>query len=233
MLNLAGITASRNGVATGDLKVEVHALLVDDNRFDRRRIIHVAEAAGLNIRFTEATNCADARAKIAKEKFGLFILDYCLPDGDGLALAQEIIANNSKTAAPIIMIAGEGLAQIAVEAMRAGCADYLIKEAVNTESLVRAVLNALEKSRLTRERNVAVAEKDVFKSVLERFAKDCVSEMKPAVIRMMRQVRDLPKSNAASGGWADSKVQDLAVSCQLLQEFLEEIERYGRYGRDG
>lgn len=176
MLNLKEITASRTGDAADDLKVEVQALLVDDNRFDRRRIIHEAERAGLNIRFTEAANCAEARAKAAEQEFGLFILDYCLPDGDGLALAREITANDLKSGAPVIMIAGEGVAQVAVDAMRAGCTDYLIKGSVNSESLVRAILNALEKSRLTRERNVAVAEKDVFKSVLERFAKDCVSE---------------------------------------------------------
>lgn len=228
MLNLMEITASRGGDVADDLKAEVQALLVDDNRFDRRRIIHEAERAGLNIRFTEAANCAEARAKAAETEFGLFILDYCLPDGDGLALAREITANDLKSGAPVIMIAGEGVTQIAVEAMRAGCADYLIKGSVNSESLVRAILNALEKSRLTRERNVAVAEKDVFKSVLERFARDCVSEMKPAVIRMMRQVRDLSDLSTAAGDRAGTKIQDLAASCGLLQDFLEEIERYGQ-----
>ncbi len=230
MLNLTEITASLTDNAAKYLKVEVQALLVDDNRFDRRRIINEAERAGLNIRFTEAANCAEARAKAAEEEFGLFILDYCLPDGDGLALARELTGNDLRSGAPVIMIAGEGVAQIAVEAMRSGCADYLIKGMVNSESLVRAILNALEKSRLTRERNVAVAEKDVFKSVLERFAKDCVSEMKPAVMRMMGQVRDLSELAAAAGGRADTKIQDLAASCRLLQDFLEEIERYGQDG---
>ena len=231
MLNLMEITASRTDDVADDLKVEVQALLVDDNRFDRRRIIHEAERAGLNIRFTEAANCAEARAQAAEQEFGLFILDYSLPDGDGLALAREITANDLTSGAPVIMIAGQGVAQIAVEAMRAGCADYLIKGAVNSESLVRAILNALEKSRLTRERNVAVAEKDVFKSVLDRFAKDCVSEMKPAVMRLTRQVHDLPDSSAVAGRKADPKILELVESCRLLQDFLEEIERYGQDGK--
>lgn len=230
MLNFMEITASLTDNAAKNLKVEVQALLVDDNRFDRRRIINEAERAGLNIRFTEAANCAEALAKAAEKEFGLFILDYCLPDGDGLALARDLTANDLKSGAPVILIAGEGVAQIAVEAMRSGCADYLIKGSVNSESLVRAILNALEKSRLTRERNVAVAERDVFKSALERFAKDCVSEMKPAVMRMMRQVRDLSDLAAAAGGRADTKIQYLAASCGLLQNFLEEIERYEQDG---
>ena len=166
----------------------------------------------------------------AEREFGLFIFDYSLPDGDGLALAREITANDLKSGAPVIMIAGQGVAQIAVEAMRAGCADYLIKGSVNSESLVRAILNALEKSRLTRERNDAVAEKDIFKAVLERFAKDCVSEMKPAVMRMTRQVHDLPNSGGVAGHNADPKILELVESCRLLQNFLEEIERYGQNG---
>ena len=231
MLNLTGITASLSDDAAKYLKVEVRALLVDDNRFDRRRIINEAERAGLNIRFTEAANCAEARAKAAEEEFGLFILDYCLPDGDGLALAREITGNNLKSGAPVIMIAGAGVAQIAVEAMQSGCADYLIKGSVTSESLIRAILNALEKSRLTGERNVAVAERDVFKSVLERFVKDCVSEMKPAVMRITQQVHDLSDSRNPAGGRANTKIQDLAASCRLLQDILEEIERYVQDGK--
>lgn len=54
--------------------------------------------------------------------------------------------------------------------------------------------------------------------------------MKPAVMRMMRQARDLSCSSTAAMGTADTRIRDLAASCRLLQDFLEEIERYGQDG---
>lgn len=124
----------------------------------------------------------------------------------------------------MIIVAGNGEAAVAVEAMHSGCADYLLKDALNAEALKRSVINALEKSRLTLERDHAEAEKDVLRTVLERFSKDCVTELRPTVTRMLRLVRNM--NNEIRDPRHAEQLRELESTGTLLFSFLQEIEKY-------
>lgn len=209
---------------SGAALMAVRALIVEDNGFDRRRITHAARDAGLNLDFTEASTCAQARELMEAESFGLCIFDYQLPDGDGVALTRERAGTQLNAQVPVIIIAGHGEAAVAVEAMHAGCADYLLKDTLTAEALKRSVINALEKSRLTQERDNAEAANDVLKTVLARFSKDCVTELRPTVTRMLRLIRHL-KTESRDPHHA-LQLRELESAGTLLFGFLQEIEKY-------
>ncbi|MDH3667791.1 MAG: response regulator [Paracoccaceae bacterium] len=209
--------------ALGLSRQATRALIVEDNRFDRRRITHAAREAGLNLDFVEATNGAEAQPLLDAEDFGLCIFDYQLPDGDGVTLARAL-ASGKNARTPVIIIAGRDDATIAAEAMSAGCADCLSKDALSPASLKRSVLNALAKSRLAREREVAKAEGDVLKMVLDRFSKDCINELRPTVIRMLRLIRNM--NTEIREPRVSDKLRELESSGMLLFGFLQEIEQY-------
>lgn len=212
------------GSALNTARKAVRALIVEDNGFDRRRITHAASEAGLNLDFAEASNCDQARKLMQTESFGLCIFDYRLPDGDGVALARDRAMTPLNAHVPVIIVAGTGEAAVAVEAMHSGCADYLLKDALSAEALKRSVINALEKSRLTQERDHAEAQKDVLKTVLERFSKDCVTELRPTVTRMLRLVRNM-NSELRDPRHAE-QLRELESAGTLLFGFLQEIENY-------
>ena len=81
------------------------------------------------------------------------LLDYRLPDTDGLRLLPVFVADWI----PVIIITGEESPEVVVSAMRLGAQDYLVKEQITEVALSHAVRQAIEKVNLQRaleERNI-------------------------------------------------------------------------------
>jgi signal transduction histidine kinase len=96
------------------------------------------------------------RASFAEEGLALcrsgrpdcVLVDYCLPDLDGLEFLTALAGDNGTIPVPVIMLTGYGDETLVVEAMKAGAADYLPKSALSSKSLGRAIANAVEKFKL-------------------------------------------------------------------------------------
>jgi serine phosphatase RsbU (regulator of sigma subunit) len=98
------------------------------------------------------STCAGT-GKAAREEFRrgvhqLVLLDYLLPDEDGLSLLAAIHAMPEEQRPVVIMLTGAGSEQVAVEAMKLGAKDYMVKTAMNHTTLRRAIVGALERRRL-------------------------------------------------------------------------------------
>src|SRR5262245_30953244 len=78
------------------------------------------------------------------------LLDYRFPDLNGLEFLSQlqVLAGDHRPA--VVMFTGTGNEDVAIEAMKRGVQDYLIKSALTKESLWRAVGNAIESVRLRR-----------------------------------------------------------------------------------
>ena len=87
----------------------------------------------------------------------VIILDYQLPDLNGLEVIETLQQVMPKDAVPpIVMMTGQGREQIAVEAMKLGIADYLVKGEVKPAQLNRSIHLALKQAALNK--TVAAAE---------------------------------------------------------------------------
>jgi two-component system response regulator AtoC len=99
-----------------------HALLVDD---DVNFVLGLAEVVGREGFTTKtATSLKEARNEIAKAAPDVLLIDLHLPDGSGLDLVKEFEEN---AGSEIVLITGHGTIETAVEAMRHGASDYLVK----------------------------------------------------------------------------------------------------------
>lgn len=74
-------------------------------------------------------------------KFDCVFLDYRLPDGDGLTLVKSLREVGLKV--PLIVLTGQGDEQIAVELMKAGASDYIVKGKLSSDTLSRSLHNAI------------------------------------------------------------------------------------------
>jgi DNA-binding NtrC family response regulator len=90
-----------------------------------------------------AFDLGEARAACARLRPRLVLLDLQLPDGDGLELLNELRRDMPET--PVIVITANGSINRAVEAMRAGAFDFLVKP-FDEGRLLSAVQNALASS---------------------------------------------------------------------------------------
>ncbi|MFP4649393.1 MAG: sigma-54-dependent transcriptional regulator [Desulfobacterales bacterium] len=97
------------------------------------------------------TACSGGREAIEKtsvQGFGLILLDYKLPDLNGLDILAEIRRIGIKT--PVIIMTAYGTTDLAIEAMKYGAYDYLIKP-FDRKDLSRIVSEALQVNRQMKE----------------------------------------------------------------------------------
>ena len=94
---------------------------------------------------------AEARAEFKRGGHALVLVDYLLPDEDGLSLLAAVHAIPEARRPVVVMLTGGGSEQVAVEAMKLGAKDYVVKTALNLPTLRRAILGALERRRLEEQ----------------------------------------------------------------------------------
>jgi len=124
----------------------VRILLVEDNRGDARLIqemLEEADAGEFNLicaeSLSEALKCFD------ETSVDVILLDLSLPDSHGLDTFIKI--NNCVPAIPVVVLSGFGDEAFAVEAVRRGAQDYLVKGQTDSSLLVRALRYAVERQR--------------------------------------------------------------------------------------
>mgnify|MGYP006281744373 CR=1 FL=1 len=127
---------------------ELNILIVDDNAIDREVYQrYLAKEIQPEPIFIEAETGEEALESYAKNRIDIILLDYNLPDLDGLELLDSLPKKHDQLAIPIILLTGQGNENIAVEAMRKGAYDYLVKHELSKERLSSAVHKVLREHK--------------------------------------------------------------------------------------
>ncbi|MER3414941.1 MAG: diguanylate cyclase response regulator [Gemmataceae bacterium] len=130
----------------------INLLLVDDSREDRTLIrTLLAHHSAARYEIVEGNSAADAYRLAHSFRPDAVILDYRLPGEDGLTCLERLIQECGEAA--YIILTGQGDEAAAVRALKAGAADYLVKDHVLRDPgfLDRAVRAAVHTRRLERE----------------------------------------------------------------------------------
>jgi phosphoserine phosphatase RsbU/P len=89
-----------------------------------------------------------AMAELDRNTYDLMLLDYNLPGADGLQVLAQIRALPPERQPAVIMLTGSGNETVAVEAMKRGARDYLLKAGLDMPALLRALRSALTQKQL-------------------------------------------------------------------------------------
>src|SRR5260370_18619307 len=111
----------------------MNVLIVDDYKTMLRIIRNLLKQIEFN-NGDEASDGADALAKVRGGSFGLVISDWNMAPMTGLQLLQEVRADARLKATPFIMITAESKVENVVAAKQAGVSNYIVKP-FNAETL--------------------------------------------------------------------------------------------------
>jgi signal transduction histidine kinase len=139
---------SRTDKAQSSTIVNLRALLIEDSPSDALLVEHELRSGGYELTLERVETPAALRAALARQRWDVVISDYALPGWSGtdaLAIVAEAVED-----VPFILVSGTMGEEVAVQVMKAGASDYLLKDRLTR--LPAAVARALEDAELRRER---------------------------------------------------------------------------------
>jgi PAS domain S-box-containing protein len=126
-------------------------LLIEDNRADASLIGEMlAEAGGAAFALECVGRLSSGLERLDSSDIDLILLDLSLPDSYGLNTFAK--AHTHAPQVPIIVLSGLDDEALAIQAVRDGAQDYLVKGRVSGHLLTRAIRYAIERARAARER---------------------------------------------------------------------------------
>jgi signal transduction histidine kinase len=126
------------------------ALVIEDNSSHAELITDELTSALPGWTIDVAPTLAEARRRIAQQAYDLFLLDFRLPDGDGIEMLREIRAQGVTT--PVLFVTTASSTKLAVEAMKLGADDYIVKEEGYLSVLPYLVGEVLRRRQMAEER---------------------------------------------------------------------------------
>jgi DNA-binding NtrC family response regulator len=120
-------------------------LIIDDEPAARYGLRRALES---RYRIAEAESAEDARTAIPTEKPDLILLDVVMPGQDGISFLKSLREEGSEV--PVLIVSALDTAKTAVEALRVGAADYLVK-GFELDELRQRVSNLLKLTGLEKE----------------------------------------------------------------------------------
>ncbi|AFE11202.1 sensor protein [Corallococcus coralloides DSM 2259] len=132
--------------------MSLRVLLVDDGMADRLAVSRaLARDPDMQWEVVPMSNAEDALAYLSVNTVDAMLLDYHLPGMNGVTLLQKITELGLPRVPAVVVLTGSGNERVAVDAMKAGAQDYLVKEAFSPERLRRSLRSAVDTVLMTRE----------------------------------------------------------------------------------
>ncbi|MBP7934730.1 MAG: response regulator [Phycisphaerae bacterium] len=161
----------------------IRILYIEDDLVDRMAFERFVRSRSLPYECTVAESAQGARTHLASERFDLVVSDYALGDGTCLELLP------SCRGVPFIVITGTGSEETAVEAMKLGAADYLIKD---PDGYYLKVLPATVQNVLQRHK--AETELALYRAGLEDLVRKRTAELEAEIQERRRAQEALQAS---------------------------------------
>lgn len=124
-------------------------LLVEDEQMHAELVKHAFVKESPDDQIFHVQSAQEVLGRLAEEVFDILLLDYSLPDHDGIELMK--LLQQRRIHLPVIIITGHGDEQIAVEVMKLGAIDYVIKSGNFFQALPTLTHKAIHSYQLKRK----------------------------------------------------------------------------------
>lgn len=111
-------------------------LVVDDDAVDRMAVKRHLARTGLAVQTGEAEGVLEAIGRLSDVHFDCVLLDFNLPDGDGLTFLRGM--RTAGISVPVVMLTGQTDPEVVADLVMAGAADYIPKSVLSAQRLLQA-----------------------------------------------------------------------------------------------
>jgi len=151
----------------------MNLLLIDDDELDRLSVIRALKQSDYELTISQCASAAEGYKLVANEQFDAILLDYRLPDQDGIEVLRALRGGRLAKAAVVMLSRHED--PVMVEScLEAGAQDFLLKDEVTGRRLTRAISLARQRYtmeealKLSHEKLRVLSEHDVLTGLINR-----------------------------------------------------------------
>jgi len=200
---------------------QVRVLVVDDEESVRNLLQRILEGAGYQV--TTAANGKEALYKVSLGETELVLLDIKMPEMSGIEVLSKLTADSPDTCA--IMVTSVAETETAVEAMKLGAYDYILKP-FDRDDVLQKVLKAIERwKRLSQEKHRYL---ELQKSIMEKtqLMQEQFVELVNSLARENQLLHELAGRQAGGGKELLSKLpKELQEPMSSVEEFKDALLR--------
>ncbi len=208
---------------TNEAQAVLRVLMLDDSDVDRAKMRRFLGQMGLAAEIEDTASLYEFSQALTLGAYDLILIDYHLGEATGIdALDRIILAGNQKDAATI-MITGAGRIDLAVEAMRQGCDDFVMKDDLGVEMLQKAIIQSMERRMLMTAAEDNDAANVKLRQQLGRFAGAATKDMKAILSSMLRRTRQIRSTQVGDTVVLD-QLGSLEGACNEMWSYLGEFE---------
>ncbi len=175
----------------------VRVLVVEDSEDDAELMMHELRRGGFDPIYIRTDTAKDMNAALRQDDWDIIISDYLMPGFSGLEALDTL--KDSGLDIPFIIVSGKIGEETAVEAMRAGVKDYLMKD--NLARLTPAVRRELQESRERMEHRRTQEELRGYREQLEELVRERTAELTREIELLQIEVGERERVERALREW--------------------------------
>lgn len=131
----------------------INVLIVEDNPGDVMILRELMRASSISFKLSSASSLSEALDVLGSGTFDIILLDLGLPDSTGIITLKKLLSY--EFCAPVIVMTGLDDEETALESLREGAQDYLVKNRLEPENIARSIRYGIERKKVEnlRKRN--------------------------------------------------------------------------------
>lgn len=204
-----------------------NVLIVEDSPEDRELYRRILTRNAGTFRLHEASSIDEGLEIVQRHPLDCIVLDFQLPDGDGIDFIHKYQDARLTNGAAIVMVTGRGSERTAVEVMKLGALDYITKSSILEGFFTQSILNAIERQHLKEEIVRYQQELERSYQALSEFTHTASHDLKAPlrhIVSYCNLIRDdfADKLDEKGGEY----IKRLGVNAQRLQKLVDDLLAY-------